>query len=214
MKGEKHSDFSFLGKRKYIQGATLLDFALRCIWEEKPSVSRIRVRQFTIHREVEKNVVLTPSLTDPKESAAEIRFDGENEAESAFLLPSGPPIEKRTEDKGIPVEIIGTDMDFSGEGRVGSVQSFKDLIEAIVELNKRLHLQAAVTSKEDPRVRVAYFRDLEATRDFEPGPLSMGIQKRTQRDFAGLRYTLSDARYSVGNAEGRLTLCFSFKAKD
>jgi hypothetical protein len=208
------SDFSFLGKRNYIQGHELLDFTIQSIRQFYRIENYFSINYFKIYEEVSTNIYLTHNKESNLKPLAEQKYFLNNSSNKVFLMPySNQKIKKRCENMVMPVQIKNCNYDFSGLGYIEKADTFLEVLSSIVEVNKQIHLLSLRKPDYDPKIRVVFFNNFDTYQNHDSMPLEVKIDCKNRKSYRGLEYSISTVSWMKQRKEFRMEICFSFDRK-
>jgi len=214
LEGKYISDFTFLGKRNYIQAHELLDFTIQSIQQFYTIENYLNISFFKVYEEVSTNIYLTHNKEVNLKPLAEQKYFLNNSSNKVFLMPcNNHKIKKRCENRVMPVQIDNCDYNFSGLGSLEKVDTFLEVMTSIVEVNKQIHLLSIRNPDYDPKIRAVSFNNFDTYQSHDSMPLEVKIDCINRKSFRGVEYSISRVSWKRQKKEYRMEICFSFKTK-
>ncbi len=204
------SDFSFLGKRNYIQAHRLLEFVIKSLKNYYDIKDNIQISYFNVHHEAVFNVFLTHEKRVDVSAIAGLKYFLNGVWNIIYLYPTNIKISKRVEDEIVPVNIVSCNGSFSGVGTIEHVYSFWDALAGIVEINKQLHFVSLDRPEKDPRIRAVYFKKLKIYDLPKSTSLTVNLECIGNRSFQDINYSMSNVSWCTGDTENRMEISFAY----
>ena len=205
---------AYVGERDYISGADLYRSFERFAAERVPSALRPRhVRLLKLAREVERDGSWTLDAR-PAEGAAPasvlIDFvDAQGTRHQGTLLEDGARITDREPERASRVASMERTGTFSGRAALAPLCGSVDLVYALVEVNKALHVAELQARGEPARaIRFLYLEDLPHLGAEPCGDVQVELTHLRSHRAEGRTYTLARVRASL--APEPMRLCYSY----
>lgn len=200
---------SYVGSRPYIRGADLLFWFERLRQATPDTAFRIGcIKQFRITREVQFDG--TWSMGRHPDAIAKLDFLSEDGTPGHASFNEGSSIITQR-DPDIPSLLQHCQMtgDFTGEACLTRPSNFTDLLNGLIEVNKRLHVQTLQTRQIDPAgIRLVYVQDLPVCLADGSDAIDLSIRNMGERHIDGKSYTL--CQITSPALPGGIKLCYLF----
>jgi len=204
------SDFCYLGKRKYVHSHQLLSFVLDKIRECYKVEDELFVKHFKVYDEVSTNIYLINDKKSDLKPLVELKYIVNDSYNIIYMMPYNIGINKRLEDKKMPVKVDSCNGDFSGTGVIKKVINYIEFFNSIVELNKQIHLLSLGDLDYDPKIRAVYFNNFKAYKSFRSELSEVSIKCKSRKTFRGNEYSVSSVTWVNEKIECNMEVCFSF----
>lgn len=200
---------SYVGSRPYIRGADLL-FWFERLRHAKPETAFgiCNIKQFRVTREVRCDGMWV--LERHADATAKLDFTRDDgKPGHASFIEGERPITQRVADLASTLELCERTGDFAGRARLRQAGSFTDLLNGLIETNKRLHAETLRLRGVDPAgIRLAYVQDLPTDGFGNDEPVDLTIACLSEREADGKHYTLCTLSAPVFPAA--IKLCYLF----
>jgi len=205
------SSLSYVGSRTYIRGADLFglfDRQLRCLIGDTAMPSAYK--SFRLLREVLRDgrwILPEAGESLPAESSASLDVVlAAGDERRALFIEDGAVITAKTPQIGSFVQTLEQDGDFAGRARLSGIAGPEDLMNALIEANKRLHNDTLVQQGRSPdNIRLIYVENFPRLHAAE----SLTLTHRGSRPSRGRIYTLNHARFEQDGQSWEAAICYS-----
>ena len=202
------TELSYVGARSYIRGADLYAWFERQIASGLPPDRKpVVVQQFRLVNEVVRDGIWREGAIGKASATLDIVGGGE-EAQRYSFCETGDLISRRTADIPSNLRSLSRSDDFAGTAMLNAPCDTTELLNGLVEANKRLHAETlAVRGLPADRIRLIFVENLRvdvlAARDFRAEFRHLGERKAADRV-----YTLNAVR--LGSGDDALRICYSY----
>lgn len=210
-----HSDFPFNGERDYVHGPTMLDAFRRAALETAKAAEGVpvKVRLFRVNQLVQANATIAASAgTRPAVAASRpwaemvCMVDGAPIHVGLYDIDRTPVTERRESLEKTFIDTVELTRPFSGHARLHRIATQYDLIQAVVEANKQLHL-LTVPADRPRKFRFVYCLDYECPTALAGNGTvticNLGVQETDTHSF-----TLNLLHLDLGGHRARFRIAF------
>lgn len=199
---------TYVGARDYIRGADLLDWFERLRHARGDTAPIQSIKQFRIVREVRQDG--TWVYDGAENPAAKLDyFDAEGILRHAAFVEGDRVIVDRTPD--IPSQLLDciADGSFAGRATLARPKHFTDLLNGLIEANKKIHTETLRLRGIDPSgIRLVYVLDLPASTADIGGEVELTVACQGERRVGERRYTLCSL--SADSLKTPVKICYLF----
>lgn len=205
------SSLSYVGSRTYIRGADLFglfDRQLRALIGDSRMPSAYK--SFRLLREVLRDgrwhlPEAGESLPAEASASLDVMLAAGDERRALFIE-DGAVITGRTPQIGSFVSDLEDDGDFAGRAKLTGIAGPEDLMNALIEANKRLHSNTLARQGRSPdNIRLIYVEHFPRLDMAE----SLILTHRGSRSARGRTYTLNQARFNRDGQSWEAAICYS-----
>jgi hypothetical protein len=202
------TELSYVGTRPYIRGADLYAWFERQIAgslhaDRKPVV----VRQFRLVNEVVRDGSWCESAAADASATLDV-VDGAERTQRYSFCETGDVINRRSSDIPSNLCSLSRSGDFAGDVVLTAPRDTTDLLNGLIEANKRLHAETlAARGLPADRIRLIFIENLPVGTSFA-GDCEAEFRHLGERKAADRVYTLNAVR--LGGGGGALRICYSY----
>ncbi len=202
------TELSYVGSRPYIRGADLYTWFERQIVPSLASEQRpVTVRQFRLVREVKRDGAWALGAVDGASATLDV-IDRAGASQRYSFCETGDVIVKRSPDIPSNVRELSQAGDFAGRAVLATPREAADMLNGLIEANKRLHTatleRRGVASD---RIRLIFIENMQIDAP-SCDACSVEFRHLGERKAPDRIYTLNAVR--IENTPADLRICYSY----
>jgi len=202
------TELSYIGSRPYIRGADLYAWFDRQIGPSLPDARRpVTIRQLRLVREVERDGAWSNGALSGASATLDV-IDRAGESGRFSFCETGAVISRRSPDIPSNVRELSHSGDFAGRAVLVTPVDMMDMLNGVIEANKRLHTETlAGRGVPADRIRLIFIENMPIGGS-AGGDCVVEFRHLGERKAPDRTYTLNALR--LGNGPANVRICYSY----
>ena len=215
-------NYYFKGLRNYVHGTTMFESFCRVLRDNNIDIFEIKDLKF--HKELHHNgqIILKRQLTEDEDApqgllVASMSFLVDGEIAYINLLddPDSEVIDRRDDLTGTFIKEVHQTGIYESQGRIVNVKDFESFVTALIEVNKRTHIQTLDDTNKAYSYRWVFLRtlcvdfSLEFPKEVVVKIKHLGLKKGKD----GKNYTLNTLNFFLQEKAYKLMISFAYSKR-